>query len=64
MKELKKGDTVEVFSDPLTCLQSEGKAKLLRPAHPGRDNDKIENWVVKFKSDGFEPINILKPLQK
>lgn len=53
LRELKEGDEVLVFHDPITEKKLEGKALLLTlliPASSGRD---CELWDVEFVSSGF-----------
>jgi len=45
--ELKKGDIVKIYQDPITCKKLEGNAKLLKK-HFTKNF-----WKVKFLSDGF-----------
>ncbi len=45
--ELKKGDIVKIYQDPVTCKRLEGDAKLLKKHFT------VNFWKVKFISDGF-----------
>jgi len=47
---MKKGETVIVYTDPLTQSKPEGSAKLLKKEFV---NGKLEYWKVRFISDGF-----------
>ena len=48
---MKKGDTVKIYYDPITCKELEGKARLIRK-HKWNDVH-LERWTVKFLH-GFE----------
>lgn len=47
---LKKGQTVEIYHDPITQKQHEGKAKLISPIIQ-HDSDVTEYWNVEFEID-------------
>jgi len=46
---MKKGETVGVYQDPITCKDFEGYAKLTEPKPKKRDIKGLtETWLVKF----------------
>ena len=45
---MKKGDKVEIYDDPVTCLRSEGKATLVNLISRCED---YERWNVHFDGD-------------
>jgi hypothetical protein len=49
LKQLNRGDIVSVFQDPLTCLDLEGHAELLRLVHDNEEG--LQRWVVRFVDD-------------
>jgi hypothetical protein len=47
---MKKGETIKVFQDPITCKDFEGYAKLIEPMPRKRDIKELtETWIVKFE---------------
>lgn len=62
-----KGDLVNVFQDPLTEKNLEGKAELLfRTAMPKQHFKKFDlvYWKVKFLSDGCEAYRKIKETEE
>lgn len=54
MEELKKQLKVMVYQDPLTCQKPEGDAVLIKKMEYAREQENgIQNWKVRFISDGF-----------
>lgn len=50
---MKKGQKVKVYQKPLSKEDFEGEATLLRKMESNRDDDVLQNWEVRFESDGF-----------
>ena len=53
---MKPNDIIEVFEDPITRKNSEGKAKLLKCLNSDmelRDGRQLEYWEVEYLDDGF-----------
>lgn len=50
---MKKGQKVKVYQKPLSKEDFEGEAILLRKMESNRDDDVLQNWEVRFESDGF-----------
>lgn len=50
MTELKEGDIVNVYEDPLSQTKFEGKAKLIKKILPSNQMN-TERWKVNFLDD-------------
>lgn len=49
MKNIRRGMTVMVYEDPITCTIKEGKAKLIENIRPDRgEGDGLSVWEVEF----------------
>lgn len=53
------GDIVDIFTDPITEQNLEGRAKLLWYLDPNDPSD-LEYWKVKFLDDNFETERLIK----
>ena len=56
--ELKPGQIVNVFEDPVDCNKLEGKAKLLK-CYRQDWPDKLSLWDVRFLDDGYETLRTI-----
>jgi hypothetical protein len=50
MTTLQKDQTVEIYQDPITQKDFEGKAVLVREYRPD-EGDGLSMWVVRFKDE-------------
>lgn len=50
---MEKGQIVFIYQKPFTSEEFEGKAILIKRVPVNRDSRTVENWKVKFLSDGF-----------
>ncbi len=50
---LKRGQTVQVYYDPVDCKHHEGSAELLR-CEIDRPDESMAYWKVRFISDGMK----------
>jgi len=48
--ELKRGNAVEIFQDPVTELKLEGEAELIS-FHSADAHDPYETWIVRFSGE-------------
>lgn len=60
---MKKGQTVTIYEDPITCQKAEGKARLIELVRQD-EGDGLTMWRVKFVDDGFETTRTIKAVQK
>ena len=55
-----KGDLIDVYEDPQTRQQLEGRARLITPVlrggEPLIDADMGERWLVRFDGEGEPPV--------
>ncbi len=53
MAELKRGQKVNIYEDPLTCKKLEGRARLLEFLGGGGvyEGRSVTRWMVKFDGD-------------
>ena len=49
MKNLKAGDWVKIFEDPMTCKRYEDQAQLI--AKQATCGASLESWTVRFRHD-------------
>ena len=48
---MKKGDIVNIYIDPITCTELDGKAELLDG--PTEVYEYLEEWRIRFIEDNF-----------
>ena len=60
MKQLKKGDVVEIFEDPITCTKLEGRAELVK-CYRSDNDDNLSLWQVAFTDldEGFQVLRTI-----
>lgn len=61
LQELKAGAVVDIFTDPKTCTDLEGEAKLIERIWGATEGRELEYWSVKFINDGFKANRFIKP---
>ena len=58
MDQLKTGQVVRIFEDPVDCTKLEGKAKLLK-CYRNDWSDNLSLWEVRFVDDGYETLRTI-----
>ena len=58
VKEMKPGDIVTIYQDPITQEKVDGKARLLQRID--YLDATLEQWQVKFLDDGMQTVRLIK----